>query len=524
MKSECIETEVLIIGCGVAGGTAALQLADAGIPVTVTTRNPDSEQTNTHYAQGGIVYRGKKDSAEQFSRDLYLAGDNHNNPAAVRIIAEEGYRRVDEILMGKLGIQFDKMPDGDLSLVREGGHQVARILHVADATGKSIQHALIEKLEEHPDVNLLKNITAVDLLTPSHHSLNRLAVYKPSSTVGAYLFDRQNEKIIRCIAKKTILATGGLGQIYLRTTNPHGARGDGIAMAYRAGARVINNEFIQFHPTMFYHEYKPNFLISEAVRGAGARLVNKNGDPFMQKYDPEWKDLAARDIVARSIHKEIIEQGVTNVFLDLHSYISADDIKNNFPNIYSACLENGIDITREPAPVVPAAHYACGGIWVDEWGRTSLEDFYAVGEVACTGVHGANRLASTSLLEGLVWGDRAARDIVKTIKKTNKPKADDIPPWQTVGMEPPDPALISQDMSSIKNIMWNYVGLVRNAHRLQRALRELRNLENEIERFYRVAKLNDDIIGLRNAIRTAIIVTSAAWSNKRSMGCHYRES
>lgn len=524
MNNDCIETEVLVIGCGVAGGTAALQLADQGIPVTVTTRNPEFEKSNTHYAQGGIVYRGKDDSVESLSQDLFLSGDRHNNPVAVKIMAEEGPGLVDEILMNKLGVEFDRNSDGNLSLVREGGHQTARILHVADATGKAIQQAIVEKLENHPNVNLLRNVTAVDLLTPSHHSLNRLAVYEPSSTVGAYLFDRENEVALRCIAKKTILATGGLGQIYLRTTNPPGARGDGVAMAYRAGARVINNEFIQFHPTMFYHEYKPNFLISEAVRGAGAKLVDKNGQPFMQKYDPEWKDLSARDIVARSIHKEMIKQGVPNVFLDLHSYINTEKIKEKFPNIYASCLENGIDITCEPAPVVPAAHYACGGIWVDAWSRTSLQNFYAVGEVACTGVHGANRLASTSLLEGLIWGHHAAQDIVQTIRQTKKPKTGDIPSWQTVGGKAPDPALISQDMSSIKNMMWNYVGLVRNAHRLQRALRELRNLENEIERFYRVAKLNDDIIGLRNAIRTAIIVTSAAWSNKRSMGCHYRES
>ncbi|MBN1406542.1 MAG: L-aspartate oxidase [Calditrichaceae bacterium] len=522
--TECIETEVLIIGCGVAGGTVALQLADLGIPVTITTRSGDQEKSSTHYAQGGIVYRGNNDSVENFSNDLFQSGNNHNNPTAVRILANEGPRLIDEILIEKLGIEFDKNTDGTLSLVREGGHQVARILHVEDATGKAIQQSILKNLEKHPNVQFLKNITAVDLLTPSHHSLNRLAVYEPSSVVGAYLFNRENKSVIRCIAKKTVIATGGLGQIYLRTTNPPGARGDGIAMAYRAGARVINNEFIQFHPTMFYHEYKPNFLISEAVRGAGARLVNKNGQPFMQKYEPEWKDLAPRDLVARSIHKEIIEQGVTNVFLDLHSYIKGNDIKERFPNIYSSCLQNGVDIAREPAPIVPAAHYACGGIWVDQWSRTSLENFYAVGEAACTGVHGANRLASTSLLEGLIWGNRAAQDIAKTIKDYQKPKAEDIPPWQPAGSDEPDPALISQDMSSIKNIMWNYVGLVRNAHRLQRALRELRNLENEIERFYRVTKLSDGIIGLRNAIRTAIIVTSAAWSNKRSMGCHYREN
>jgi len=337
------------------------------------------------------------------------------------------------------------------------------------------------------------------------------------------LFDRERERVVRCLAKKTILATGGLGQIFLRTTNPVGARGDGLAMAQRAGVRIINAEFVQFHPTTFYHQQRAQFLISEAVRGAGARLVNGDGEPFMQKYDPDWKDLAPRDVVARSIHREMLNHDSTNVYLDLRSYVPRAEILSHFPTIHARCLQAGVDITKDLVPVVPAAHYFCGGIWVDENGQTDHQHLYAVGEVACTGVHGANRLASTSLLEGLIWGERAAQAMLPDLAKTPRPCATEIPPWQDAGVERADPALISQDMSSIKHIMWNYVGLVRTTPRLARALSDLHQLEIEIEHFYHTTRLSDELIGLRNAVRAALSVTEAAWQNKRSVGCHYRE-
>jgi L-aspartate oxidase len=522
-EAECLETEVLIIGCGIAGGVTALQLASAGVPVTVVTRAQDASDSNTYWAQGGIVFRGRDDSPELLAEDITRAGDRHCNPASVAILAAQGPDLVQKILIEKVGVQFDRDRDGAYSLVREGGHSVARILHAADATGKAIETALVEALRQHPKVTFLTGYTAVDLLTPSHHSLNRLAVYEPRSCVGAYLLDQTGERVVRCLAKTTVLATGGLGQIFLRTTNPPGARGDGVAMAYRAGARVINNEFVQFHPTTFFRQGASRFLISEAVRGAGARLVDAAGKPFMQHYAPEWKDLAPRDVVARSIHREMLSQDVRNVYLDLRSYIPTEEILEHFPTIYENCRDWGMDITQELVPVVPAAHYACGGVWVDKWGETTINYLFAVGEVACTGVHGANRLASTSLLEGVVWGDRAARQIKRTSVDRPAVDPDTIPPWQPAGNDIPDPALVSQDMSSIKNIMWNYVGLVRTVHRLRRALHELRNLESEIEQFYRVTRLTDGLIGLRNAVRTAVIVTAAAWENKRSMGCHYRE-
>ncbi|MGD9898652.1 MAG: L-aspartate oxidase [Calditrichaceae bacterium] len=521
--SICYESEVLVIGSGIAGSIAALELAEKGVEVILVTRASEPSDSNTYYAQGGIVYRGKNDTPDSLIRDINNAGGNHCNPQAVSILAKDGPELVQQLLIEKYGIVFDKTEKGELSLVNEGGHSVARIVHASDATGKVIEIALANAVKNHPKIKLLTRHTAVDLLTPHHHSIDSLAVYEPRSCVGAYALDQDSGQVVRCMAKKTIVATGGLGQIFLRTTNPAGARGDGVAMAYRSGARVINSEFIQFHPTTFFHRNAPLYLISEAVRGAGARLVNADGKPFMQKYEPKWKDLAPRDIVARSIHKEMLLQGVSNVYLDLVSYLPSDKIKKEFPNIYKNCIEYGVDISKDLVPVVPAAHYACGGVWVDEWGVTTIDNCYAVGEIACTGVHGANRLASTSLLEGLVWGKRAADHISQNLKNTPSPDPQNIPPWQDAGLEVPDPALISQDLTYIKNIMWNYVGLIRTTKRLERALRDLRDLENEIEEFYRVTRVTDSLIGLRNVVRTAIIVASAAWENKRSIGCHYRE-
>ncbi len=520
---DCLVTDVLIVGSGIAGAVAALELAEAGAAVTLVTRTRQPEESNTYYAQGGIIYRGAEDAPELLAEDIMRAGAGYCNPRAVRLLAEEGPDLVRRILMEKVGVTFDRRADGSPSLALEGGHSLARIVHAADATGQAIERALLRKLEVHPSIRLLTSHTAIDLLTPAHHSRNRLAVYDPLSCVGAYLLDQESGCVIRCLARCTILATGGLGQIYLRTTNPPGARGDGVAMAYRAGARVLNMEFIQFHPTTFYHAQAPSFLISEAVRGAGARLVHADGEPFMQRYAPDWKDLAPRDVIARSIHYEMLARDIPNVYLDLRSYIPAERIREEFPTIHETCLQYGVDITRDLAPVVPAAHYSCGGVWADEWSRTTIGNLYAVGEVACTGLHGANRLASTSLLEGLVWGYRAAHHIASQLVDTAPLDPDNIPEWQELGTTLPDPALISQDMSSIKHMTWNYVGLVRTTRRLERALRELRDLETEIEQFYRASRVTDELIGLRNAVRTAVIVTTAAWANRVSVGAHYRE-
>ncbi len=520
---ELIQTDVLVLGSGVAGSSAALRLAQAGVKVLLATRAEEASDTNTDWAQGGIVYRGEGDTPEILAEDIQRAGAFHCNPKAVQILADEGPKLVDRILIEQCNVPFDRDPDGRVALALEGGHSLPRIAHTTDATGHAIQIGLLQAVAKQPNIRLLTGQTAIDLLTPAHHSRNRLAVYDQQSCLGAYLLDRESGQVRRVLARRTVLATGGLGQIFLHTSNPNGARGDGLAMAYRAGARVINAEFIQFHPTTFYHRMAPRFLISEAVRGDGARLVHADGKPFMQKYDAEWLDLAPRDVVSRSIHQEMLAKGVPNVYLDLRAYIPGEQIEHHFPHILHACLEYGIDPRRDLVPVAPAAHYFCGGVWVDEWGLTSIERLYAIGEVSCTGLHGANRLASTSLLEGLVWGWRTAGHILDRLSQDPLPEAEDIPAWTDAGTRLPDPALILQDLSEIQHMMWNYVGLVRTTERLERALRELRQLETEIERFYRVSKVTDELIGLRNAVRSAVIVAAAAWENKQSLGCHYRQ-
>lgn len=523
--NELTETDVLVIGSGIAGGIAALKVAQKGAAVVVVTRARDPHDTNTNWAQGGIIYKGaagSDDSAALLIQDLNEAGDFHNNPVANRILADEGPGLVEAILIDEIKVDFTRDAHGELSIVLEGGHRAPRIIHAADATGRAIQIALLNKLKVHPNITLLTAHTAIDLLTPQHHSANRLAIYDPITCVGAYVLDQDQGIIRRILASKTILASGGLGQIFLRTSNPKGSRGDGLAMAYRAGARVINNEFVQFHPTTFAKKGAPNFLVSEAVRGEGGRLVHEDGEPFMDKYEPKWKDLAPRDVVSRSIHTEMQLHDLSNVYLDLRSYMDTAHILHHFPNIQKACLEHGVDMTTDLVPVTPAAHYFCGGVWVDAAGQTTIRDLYAVGEVSCTGLHGANRLASSSLLEGLVWGVRAAEHAYAHLHERPRFAADCIPEWRDTSQYETDPLLIQQDMQSIKSIMWNYVGLVRAGYRLWRADRELRHLEGEIGRFYRESKLTDELIGLRNMVRAGLIVTDSAARNKKSMGCHYR--
>ena len=519
-----IETDVLVIGCGIAGATAALRLAqNLSVQITVITAAPDPHESTTSYAQGGIIHRGQDDSPELLAEDVLRAGAGLSSPRMVRILAEEGPPLLRELLIEQLRVPFDTNADNELEHIKEAAHSTERILHVGDYTGHAIQERLVAALQAQPNIQLLTRQTAVDLLTPSHHSQDRLAVYEPLSCVGAYAFDQTSGQVNAYLARKTILATGGLGRIFLHSTNPPWARGDGLAMAYNAGARIINAEYVQFHPTGFYHRDHVRFLVTEAIRGAGARLVDESGKPFMDRYAPEWKDLAPRDVVARSIHQHMLATGSRCVYLDLRSYLSADAIKSHFPAIYRKALEFGVDITKDLIPVVPAAHYFCGGVWVDEYGRSSIRNLYAVGEVSCTGVHGANRLGSASLLEGLVWGARAAAHAESTLDEPGV-DAGDIPPWFDEGLtEVPDPALIQQDMATIQNIMWNYVGLVRSARRLDRAISDLRNLQIDITRFYGGTKLSDGLIGLRNSVQAALLVAQSAWENKTSRGCHYRE-
>jgi len=518
------ETDVLVIGSGIAGAATALRLAEnQQRQVTVITRTRDPEESNTRYAQGGIVARGPEDGPDLLAEDIVRAGAGLSLPAAARLLAEEGPPLVERLLVEELSVPFDRRPDGSLSYTREGGHSVSRILHVGDATGRAIESALIKRLQALPNVALRTGMTAVDLITSSHHSRDLHAVYQPITCHGAYALDRDTGRVHRFLAPATVLATGGIGEIYRHTSNPKGARGDGLAMAYRAGARVINAEYVQFHPTTLAVPGADNFLISEAVRGEGGRLYTPDGRHFMDDYAPEWGDLAPRDVVARAMHHEMLEHRYPHVLLDIASAMGAAEIQDRFPTIYETCLDAGIDVTTEPIPVVPAAHYFCGGVHADAAGRTSLRGLYAVGEAGCTGVHGANRLASTSLLEGLLWGYRAGDDIGSRTD-LSLVAGETIPPW-----EPPsenaaaDPVLVTRDARAIQNIMWLYVGLARNTHRLTRALNELDHLWGVIDSFYRATRLDDGLIGLRSMAQAAWIITSAGWHNRGSRGAHYRE-
>jgi len=519
-----MQTEVLVIGCGIAGVTAAITLAsDFQRQVTIVSRAEHATDSNSSHAQGGIVGCGADDSVELLEEDILSAGAGLSFPQAVRQIAERGPILLRQLLIGKAGMQFDTDESGNLLMGLEAAHTRRRILHVGDGTGEAIMQALLHKMKDFPNITLLLKHTVVDLITFPHHATDPLAVYRPLACHGAYVFNQDTRCVEPILAQKTILATGGIGQIFLNTTNPSGARGDGVAMAYRAGANIINAEYVQFHPTALSSSDATKFLISEAVRGEGGILLTPQGKPFMERYAPEWKDLAPRDIVARGIYSEMVDQGYPYVLLDIASHQPAEYIKERFPHIYAYCLGHNIDITRQPIPVVPAAHYFCGGVQVDLNGRTSIPNLYAVGEVSCTGVHGANRLASTSLLEGLVWGVQAAEDI-RASSPAPLLNGNDIPEWNDSGLiYEPDANLIRADMYSVRNLMWYYVGLVRSEYRLNRAIRDLRQLWLDIEEFYRKTRLSDELIGLRNSVQTALIVAYEAHRNRTSRGCHYRE-
>ena len=463
---------------------------------------------------------GENDSPDLLINDIMEAGDGISNPDAAKLLALQGPRMVEEFLVKKIGVPFTRDDDGAFEYAQEGSHSRRRILHSMDTTGKAIEESLYDRVRATSGVRLLPGYTAIDLLTLPHHSRSPLALYQEPKCIGAYVLNNASEKVERIFSSSTILATGGLGATFLHTTNPPCATGDGVAMASRAGARLINMEYIQFHPTTLFHKDADRFLISEAVRGEGARLTTKDGDFFMDRYSP-LGDLAPRDEVSRAIYEEMIKRGDSYVYLDIASFAKVD-IKKRFPAIHAKCLSLGIDMAKDPIPVVPAAHYSCGGVHVDVWGKTSLKDLYAAGEVSATGLHGANRLASTSLLEGLVWGLRSVEHIAKHLDREKSYKESDIPEWIYPGEEEEaDPALIRQDWLTIKSTMWNYVGIIRTEKRLERATADLRYLSNRVDDFYRRSHLNPLIVSLRNGVQTAFLVAQAAFHNRKSRGTHY---
>jgi L-aspartate oxidase len=514
-----MNTDLLVIGCGIAGASAASEAAKSGLRVVIITKNTVPEESNTYYAQGGIVSLGPNDHPELLKEDILQTGDGINNPEAVDILAKEGKSLVESILIKELKIPFSRSSPDTLDYAQEAGHTRRRILHIKDTTGKTIEERFIRTLQSYSNVTFMTGHTAVDLLTVPHHSKNPTSFYREPQCIGAYVLDNLTQKVKTIFAPYTILATGGCGAVFLFTSNPKGAIGDGYAMAYRAGARLVNMEYVQFHPTSLFHRDADGFLISETVRGEGARLKTKDGRTFMD--DHKMKELAPRDEVTRAIYEEMTNSNSNYVYLDLATYTKVD-IKKRFPNIYKTCLAYGIDILKESIPVVPAAHYSCGGVMVDTWGKSSLKGLYAVGEVSCTGLHGANRLASTSLLEGLTWGVRAAKRIASRFDPKTPYKPSDIHEWYYPKKEEEiDLALVNQDWLSIKSTMWNYSGIIRTAKRLERARADLDYLRHRIEKFYREARMDPKVVGLKHGIQVAQLVTYAALSNPVSRGAHF---
>lgn len=510
------KVDFLVIGTGMAGLIYALKVADKGSVYLLSKSSMDD--TATSYAQGGIAaVMYSPDNYEKHFEDTINAGAGHNNEEIVRMTINEGTERVKELI--EWGTEFDKEDSGLFSLAKEGGHSEFRILHHKDNTGYEIQRALGVKVKSHPNITILEDYFTIDLIT--QHHLGKLVKQKHNDIqcFGVYALDKQTNKIETILAKTTMIASGGMGNIYQTTTNPTFSTGDGIAMAYRAKARVENLEFVQFHPTSLYNPgEKPSFLITEAMRGAGAFLVTKKGDAFMDKYDSRGS-LAPRDIVARAIDSEMKLSGDDFVYLDAR-HIDKREILNHFPTIYAKCLSIGIDITLELIPVVPAAHYSCGGINTDAFAQTNINHLYASGEVANTGLHGANRLASNSLLEAAVFSHRAAEKASKDINEIEF--EDRVPDWNDEGLIlNEEMILITQSKKELQSIMSNYVGIVRSDIRLKRAYDRLEIIFKETEELYSNSLLSEPICELRNMINVAYVIIKLAMRRKESIGLHY---
>lgn len=517
MKENTIETPVLIIGTGIAGLTAAKNLADRGIDVTVVTKASRPEDCNTMKAQGGINGLGKAgDSPELLAKNTLTAGAGKCGRRAVEILSEKAQPYVD-FLVEKAGVEF--APEQTM----EGGHDSHRTWHVADETGKAIELALLNSADNNPRIKLLTDTYAVDLLTSWHHGTDSQAQYNPNFCAGAYLLDKKDGKITKALAQHTVLATGGGGQVYKRTSNPEGATGDGVAMASRAGVAIQNLEYVQFHPTTLAVTGAPSLLITEAARGEGGELVDLNGKEFMLNYDPRGSR-ATRDIVSRALRDMMIKQNAPFMYLNLFSHMSREKIMEHFPMIHSELLKYGVDITTDNIPVAPAAHFMCGGIWTDaQTGATTMNNLWAAGEVATNGgIHGANRLASNSLAAGGIWGEIVAQSIINRLSATPLPGSEEIKSWEYRENEKVDEAQIQTDLNIIRDLMWTYVGLVRTDRGLDRARIELGRMERSVESYYQQGPISADLITLRNLARLATLITESAWANKTSAGCHYR--
>ena len=505
--------DTLIIGSGLAGLTMALQIADHK-KVCIVSKREVSDSASS-WAQGGIAAVlnsevNNQDSIEAHIKDTLVAGAGLCDVEITRNVATHAREAIEWLI--DQGVEFTREADNNLHLTREGGHSQRRIVHAADATGREVQKTLAQKIREHKNITILENHIAVDLITSKKLDDNTTQ----NNCLGAYVLDNKTGHVITIAAQQTVLATGGAGKVYLYTTNPDVSTGDGIAMAWRAGCRVANMEFIQFHPTCLFHPHAKSFLISEAVRGEGGLLRLPDGTRFMPQHDAR-EELAPRDIVARAIDFEMKKRGLDCVYLDITDKPLAF-IREHFPNIYARCLELGIDISKQAIPVVPAAHYTCGGIMVDAQGRTDIANLYAIGETACTGLHGANRLASNSLLECMVFGRAAAKDILNAAPQVFSK----LPVWDESRVTDADEeVLITHTWDELRRFMWNYVGIVRTDKRLSRALHRIRMLRDEVQEFYQHFKISNDLIELRNLLQVAELIVECAISRKESRGLHY---
>jgi L-aspartate oxidase len=507
--------DYLVLGSGIAGLSFALKVAPRGRVAIITKKN--KAESNTNYAQGGIAaVTSREDSFEMHVRDTLEAGAGLCRENVVRTIVEEGPARIQELI--ELGMKFSERQDPanhgrhELDLGKEGGHSKRRILHAKDVTGREIERALLDAVAHQPNIEVFENHFAIDLITSQ-----KLGYVGDNRCLGVHVLDKNSGRVATFVAPVTLLATGGCGKVYLYTTNPDIATGDGVAMAYRGGAAIANMEFIQFHPTCLYHPKAKSFLISEAVRGEGGVLKTIAGDEFMDRYHP-LKSLAPRDVVARAIDSEMKKSGADYVLLDI-THKPAKFVIERFPNIYQNCLKYGIDITKEPIPVVPAAHYQCGGVVTNLDGETEIAGLYAVGEVSCTGLHGANRLASNSLLEALVCAHRAAEKVL-----ANPPGKNDfeIPLWQPGHATNADEmVVVSHNWDEIRRLMWDYVGIVRTNKRLQRAEKRIANLQEEIQEYYWDFIVTSDLLELRNIATVAELIVKSALARPESRGLNY---
>ena len=515
---KIIDKDCLVLGAGLAGAAYAYQMGRHGYSVALLSSDKPPKSANSNWAQGGIIYHTDVDGGS-LSEDIMKASGGTANPKAIGALVAHGSSSVKKLLIDDLGVDFDRREDsGDLKMTREGGHSESRIIFAKDTTGRSILEGVHAGVDRLDTVERFENVIAIDLLTLSHSSQDYEDRFEPPTVFGAYILDKGTGEVFAIRAKKTVLATGGVGQLFNHTTNQKGIYGHGPAMAYRVGARLMDMEYIQFHPTAFSKKGSPTFLLTEAIRGEGAWLINEAGERFMEGKHP-LKELAPRDFVARAIYEQMMTHGVSAVYLDLR-HLGAEQVKERFPFVYSKCLEYGVDITSQPAPVAPAAHYLCGGIYTDLNGRTTIRNLNAIGECACTGLHGANRLASTALLECLTGAELTVSGDLGDLQNMTF-RIPQIKAWRSP-TKASDTSLIKQDLKLIKSTMTNYVGLIRSADRLDRARSIIRSLKEEVDAFYADSQLDEHLLNLRNAVLTSTLIIHAATLNTRRRGCHFR--